>query len=91
MSEGVRVVAGGKYAVFDGMTWPVPGEVVADIEWRLRYSHAAGELSKEDRLFVASVLSAYRQMFEDTVKKRNGVVRNLRQAAVIADVEASQL
>ena len=85
MSDEVRVIAGGKFAVFDDMTWPVPGEEVADIEWRLRHSHA--ELSTEDRLFVASVLSAYRQMFEDTVKKRNSVVRNLRQAAVIADNE----
>lgn len=75
MSEP-KILANGAYAVFDGMTWPLPGERMGEVEWQMRY----GEPDKQDRMLAASIIAAYRQMVGDTSEKRAAVVRALRKA-----------
>ena len=61
--------------VADGMTWPQPGEAMGEVEWRMRYNKP----SREDILYAASVMSAYRQMVWDTQRKRNFVCATLQK------------
>lgn len=64
------------FASFDGMTWPVPGVRLDELNYTLRH----GVPTRSDLLLAASVLSAYRQMVSDPVRKREVVVRRLREA-----------
>ena len=66
----------GTFASFDGMTWPVPGWRLDELNYTLRH----GVPTRSDLLLAASVLSAYRQMVSDPVRKREFVVRHLREA-----------
>lgn len=66
----------GAWALFDGMTWPVPGHRLADAEHALRVGGAV----ESDLLIAASVIAAYRQMVTDPKRKREVVVRHLREA-----------
>jgi hypothetical protein len=65
------------HAHFDFMAWPLPNAKAGEIEWRLRH----GQATQSDLLFAASVMSAYRQMVNDPVKKRQKVVAVLRRLA----------
>lgn len=80
-----RLLPGGAYAVdvCGEMTWPAPGERLADLEWKLRYAPAA--LSRADHMVLASVVAAYGQMVGDPARKRGAVVAEIR-AAVRAGV-----
>jgi hypothetical protein len=62
------------YSHFGGMTWPTGG--IANIEWKLRYSHAA--LTEAELLFAASILGAYVDLISCTAKKRTQVIRGIR-------------
>lgn len=74
-----RVVANGAYAIFEGMTWPLPAERMGDLEWKLRYANEA--LTREDLLYAASVINGYRQLIvHDTQKIRNGKIQQIRRA-----------
>jgi len=65
-----------KYVKWKDMTWPKHIEHDDDcVEWRLRY----GQVSREDLLFAASVMSAYRCLVLCTDKKRKEVVNKLRK------------
>lgn len=57
------------------MTWPCPCVEMDDLEWRLRY----GLPSRSDHLVAAGIIGAYKQMVGDTQKKRQMVIRELRQ------------
>lgn len=63
----------GRYAVFDGMTWPNPDTAVA---WTLKY----GVPSREDLLFAASIIDAYQTLVTMPVKRRRGIIARLREA-----------
>lgn len=59
---------------FDGMTWPLAGGAIGDLEWRLRY----GVASRNDLLVAASVLSAYMALVNRTERDRRLIIRALR-------------
>lgn len=65
------------YAHFDSMCWPVPNAAAGEVEWRLRHGYA----SKQDIMYAASVMAAYRQMIDDPHHKRVRVIRELRARA----------
>ncbi len=69
-----------KYHTFDdGTVWPLPGDEAEDsLEWRLRYKEH-GVLAN-DRYHAASIVSAYRQLINMPVKRRNEVLAGLRAA-----------
>ena len=67
-----------KNAHFDDMAWPVPDDEISDVNWRLR--HQQGEISINDRLIAASILSAYVDLIAKTNKERNYIVSNIKNA-----------
>lgn len=71
------------YLHFDGMTAPNPDDPT-EIEWRLRY----GKLTQRDRYLAASFISVYKQLVNDTQKRRNEKVSGLRKARDAARVES---
>lgn len=67
---------GDAFVVIDDMTWPFPGERLSEVEWSLRY----GKPTDRDLCMAASVMGAYNQMvMRDTAKKRNYVIREIRE------------
>lgn len=62
---------------FANMTWPAISDRLDNLEYLLR--HSSKDLSKTDKLLAAAVIEAYRQMILDPTKKRQMVVRELRQ------------
>lgn len=72
------------YRYFLGMCWPVPGDDMDELEWRLRY---AGELPMSDRLVAASVLDAYKELIRLPQLQRNARIRELRKGPGIAREE----
>lgn len=73
MSEAKKSKDGASVC-FDGMTWPLPGSRLDEVEHRLR----CGGVTRADLLLAASVMHAYRQMVADSTKQRAHVVRTLR-------------
>lgn len=64
----------GGYASFDGMSWATPS---ADFGYQLRYGHE--ELSKSDRLYLASVVDCYLAIVHHkTIKSRNTVIASIK-------------
>ncbi|NKY60405.1 hypothetical protein [Nocardia flavorosea] len=59
----------------DGSTWPVMEHDpdLDAVEWRLRY--ASDHLTREDLLYAASVMSAYRHLVYEASQKRVALVR----------------
>jgi ribosomal protein L37E len=76
-ADPLRLLANGKYAAFDGMTWPAAGEPTADLVYRLRYAKG---LTDSDRLVAASIVDAYLELVRCPREKREAVVRRLREA-----------
>lgn len=76
----------GRYVtgVLGEMTWPAVGPGVAELEWRLRYAPAS--VSREDQLFLASLVAAYVQMAGDPQAKRNAVCREVREASGVVSL-----
>jgi hypothetical protein len=75
--SNIRVIGQHRsYATFDGMVWNLPGEYMSDVEWALRY----GQPTKQQLLYAAGVIEAYRQMVADPEEKRRKVIRALRSA-----------
>jgi len=64
-----------EYLRFDGMSWPNPDDP-AGVEWQLRYGSPV-----EVRMVAASYVAAYKQLVEDTVRRRNEKVAGIRAAA----------
>lgn len=60
----------------NGTTFPKPGHGLA---WTLRHSSAA-ELTKVDKLHIASIIDAYRHLIECTQEERNKTVSMIREA-----------
>lgn len=63
------------YKHFNGMCWPIPSEDMGELEWRLRYS----SITEGEKMVVASVLSAYRELINLPQKKRNEIIKELRK------------
>lgn len=63
------------YKHFNGMCWPIPSEDMGGLEWRLRYS----SITEGEKMVVASVLSAYRELINLPQKKRNEIIKELRK------------
>lgn len=61
------------YKHFNGMCWPIPSEDMGDLEWKLRYS----AITEGEKMVVASVLSAYRELINLPQKKRNEIIKEL--------------
>lgn len=74
-----RPVRPSPYRHFDGMTWPVPGERLDELETLLRFADRGAVLLMEDRLVIASYLSAYRELVALPSKLRDARVRELRK------------
>lgn len=83
----------GMYAHFDGMTWPVTGLDLNDLEWRLRYANAGGGDSqrKRDVLAAAGIISAYRALLFLPRRELNKRVTELKRAARLGDSKHSAL
>jgi hypothetical protein len=77
--KGGRVMAtktmNGAWARFDDMTWPCPGDRLREVEHALRY----GTATRTDLMTAASVMKAYAQMVHDPRRKREHVIRKLRE------------
>lgn len=83
----MREMVGKTWLRFGGMTWPLPGEALGQVQWNLRY----GKPTRSDLLQAASVMAAYDQMImRDTAKKRAYVVRELRAGMLLTDSNYSQ-
>jgi len=63
----------------DCTVWPYPCGTVADLEWTLRYGTPQQVVSA--RMTVASVVAAYVALVNSPKRKRDAVVRCLREAA----------
>lgn len=59
----------------NGTTFPAPGHGLA---WTLR--HASANLTRVDKLHIASIIDAYRQLIECTQDERNQTVSMIREA-----------
>lgn len=70
------------YLRFDGMTWPNP-DAAGEAQWRILY----GEPTRADFLLVASVVSAYGQLVEDSQRRRNEKVAGIRRTLKETRVE----
>jgi len=69
----------------DGSVWPVDGQLLADLEWDLRY--ADDEHALEQRLHAASVVSAYAALLAMSQRDRNAKVAQIRGAALAIRAE----
>jgi hypothetical protein len=76
--DPLRLLADGKYASFDGMTWPAVGEPTADVGWKLRY--AGDALTQTDRYFAASIVEAYLAVVAKPARDRSKIIAQLRRA-----------
>jgi hypothetical protein len=65
----------GRSAMFDGMVWPIPD---SDTEWRLRY--APESITRQDQLYLASVVAAYWALFTKPRIQREFAIRHVRAA-----------
>lgn len=65
------------YRKFDSMTWPVPGEDMAEAAWRCVH----GSPSKSDLLLMVSVFNAYQELIKLPINKRNAIITELRKGA----------
>ena len=59
--------------IFDSMTWPL---IDGDLAWRL--IHAPESVTSQDKMYLASVLSAYAELIRCGRDKREHVCRELR-------------
>lgn len=79
----------GMTAFFDGMSWPVTGLDLNNLEWRLRYAADGVALvdtpATRDRLTAASVVAAYRALLLLPRRELNKRVTQLRAAARLPD------
>jgi hypothetical protein len=69
----------GAYRHFEGMTWPVPGERLDELESALRFAERGAVFSISERLVIASFLSAYRELVALPARVRDARVRELRK------------
>ncbi len=68
-------------ANFDGMAWPVTGNPLNGLQWRLRY----GDHVDSDTLQAAEVINAYGYLLRMSQRERNEMVKKLRAHAMPAD------
>jgi hypothetical protein len=62
----------------DGTLWPPVDERAGEIEWRLR--HAPILVTDSDRMVAASLIAALRELVVCPAKKRELVIRALKEA-----------
>lgn len=73
-----KLIAGGSYTIIgEDRVWPSLDQ--GDLEWRLRYTDPYQIVS--DRMLVASIVEAYKQLIEMPQKQRNVVCKALKQAS----------
>jgi len=72
-----KIISNGDYIKIDDMVFPNPvSEKNYDLEWRARFS--SDILSNTDILYVASVMSAYRELIQMSQRKRNSICSEIR-------------
>ncbi len=76
VEQGVRPCA---YRDFEGMTWPVPGERLDELERAMRFAERGFVFSMSERVVIASFLSAYRELVALPARERDAMVRELRK------------
>lgn len=62
----------------DGTIWPLAGEEMRELEWKLRYAPEA--ITAAERYDIAGIINAYMQTANVTQKRRNSVFSALKQA-----------
>lgn len=83
----------GKYCVHldDGTSWPRLG---TDLEWRARYSPEAGRGESSETtslcLSLASVVAAFEALVWKPERRRNEIIRALREAAAEHPAESNE-
>lgn len=70
-------MSSGYFRSFGGMCWPVPGEDMSQLAWRL--SWAPDSITKEEKLVLAALIAAYRELILLPAMTRNERVRELRK------------
>ena len=73
---------------FDGMCWPVPCERLDTLEYCLRYDREITHFSMKDRLLVASVIAAYKDLIQKPNIRRNAICKELRLGQGSANAQA---
>lgn len=63
---------------FDGMTWPCVNEAVSELDWRLRYLPHE-QLTRNDIIAAASIISAYIALVGKTQTKRNYICSRIQK------------
>jgi len=64
---------------FDGMAWPASSIALTELEWGLRYQQRGHIFTMEERLAMASVISAYKELIWQTQGRRNAAIREIRK------------
>lgn len=73
---GCRIGKEGRYTkVGDDMTWPSFDQ--GECEWRMRYANE--ETVLRERMIIASIVAAYRELIDMPQKRRNGICKALRE------------
>lgn len=67
---------------FDGMCWPAPSNVLAELAWRLTWVDQE-DIAKTDALVAASVISAFQELVRLPERERNKIIRELRKGPSI--------
>lgn len=75
------------YRSFQGMTWPAPGEFMSNLSWRLRY--APESITFAEKLQLASVLDAYRELIFLPRRQHSQYTSELRQGPNLFPPKAS--
>jgi len=63
---------------FDGMTWPVTGEILEDRVWK--FVHNYESLTRIDHLVAVSIMRAYDSLIDMPIKRRNKVISDIKKA-----------
>lgn len=73
-----RITPEGRYTkIGDDMTWPSFEQ--GECEWRLRY--ASEDAVLKDRMVIASIVAAYRELINMPQKRRNAICKALKEAS----------
>lgn len=75
MSE-VRVIGKGAFVAFDQMTWDRPSEYMNDVAYALTF----GTPTKQQLLYAAGVIEAYKELIRCPEVKRRKVIRAIRSS-----------
>jgi hypothetical protein len=72
----VRVIGKGGFVSFDQMTWDRPSEYMNDVAYALTW----GTPTKQQLLYAAGVIEAYKELIRCPETKRRKVIRAIRSS-----------